>query len=80
MTIEESILERLRALSPDQQQLVLRFAGSLSSAGSEQEKRPLRNPRGAWKQHRISLTDDDITEARRESWKNFPRAAVPTVW
>lgn len=73
MTIEESILERLRALSPDKQRLVLRFAGSLSGAETEHEKRPLRNPRGAWKQYRILLTDDDIAEARRESWKNFPR-------
>ena len=71
MTIEEAILESVRALPPDKQQLVLTFAGSLGE--TEAVKRPLRSPRGLWAQYKVSVTDEDIAEIRREMWKEFPR-------
>jgi hypothetical protein len=71
MTIEEAILEKVRALPPDKQQLVLTFVGSLGKA--EAVKRPLRSPRGLWAKYKVSVTDEDIAEIRREMWKPFPR-------
>jgi hypothetical protein len=71
MTIEEAILERVRALPPEKQRLVLAFAGSLGEA--EAVKRPLRSPRGLWAKYNVSVSDEDIAEVRREMWKNFPR-------
>jgi hypothetical protein len=71
MTIEETILERLRALPPDKQQLVLTFVGSLGEA--ETAKRPHRSPRGLWAKYKVSVTAEDFAEIRREMWTKFPR-------
>ena len=72
MTIEEQLLEKLRGLSPDkQQQEVLSFAQSLSK--NEGPKKPLRSLEGLWADLNIQITEEDIAEARREMWGNFPR-------
>jgi hypothetical protein len=36
-------------------------------------KEPLRSLRGLWKDLNIEITEEDIAEARREMWGNFPR-------
>lgn len=36
-------------------------------------KKPLRSLRGLWADLNIRITDEDIAEARREMWGNFPR-------
>jgi hypothetical protein len=71
MTIEEQLLEKLRGLSPDKQQEVLSFAQSLSK--NEGPKKPLRSLEGLWADLNIQITEEDIAEARREMWGNFPR-------
>lgn len=71
MTIEEKVLEKLRDLPPEKQKEVLDFVSLLKEKNGA--KKPLRNLRGLWKDLNINLTEEDIAEARREMWGNFPR-------
>ena len=60
MAIEELVLEKLRSLPPEKQQEVLDFAEFLESKTAA--------PRLGF-----DITEEDIAEARREMWGNFPR-------
>jgi EAL domain-containing protein (putative c-di-GMP-specific phosphodiesterase class I) len=71
MTIEERVLEKLRDLPADKQKEVLDFVDTLRQKSGI--KKPLRSLRGLWKDLNIQITDEDIAEARREMWGNFPR-------
>ncbi len=71
MTIEERVLEKLRGLPPEKQQEVLEFVESLKPVGNA--KKPLRSLEGLWADLDIDITEEDIAEARREMWGNFPR-------
>ncbi len=71
MTIEQMVLEKLRGLPPEKQNEVLAFVESLKPA--EKTKRPLRSLEGLWADLDIHITEEDIAEARREMWGNFPR-------
>jgi len=71
MTIEEAILERVRTLPIEKQHEVLDFAEFLRARGSVEARRePLG---GLWKDLGVSITEEDIAEARREMWGSFPR-------
>ncbi len=71
MTIEQRVLEKLRDLPADKQKEVLDFVDSLQKAKSA--KKPRRSLRGLWKDLNIQITEEDIAQARREMWGNFPR-------
>ena len=71
MTIEQQVLEKLRDLPVEKQREVLDFLDSLQKKNGP--KKPLRSLRGLWKDLNIQITDQDIAEARREMWGNFPR-------
>ena len=71
MSVEEAILERVRALPAEKKEEVLRFADSLSAP--LKVKPPLISPRGLWKDFDIDISEEDIADLRREMWKNFPR-------
>ena len=71
MTIEEMVLEKLRGLPPEKQKEVLEFVDSLKPA--EGATKPLRSLEGLWEDLNIDITEEDIAEARREMWGNFPR-------
>lgn len=74
MTIEESIVEIVRTLPEDKQQEVLDFAEFLrQKVGS---KSPRRSLEGLWAGHGISLSEEDIAEARREMFGNLPRSGA----
>ena len=71
MTIEQQVLDKLRDLPPEKQRKVLDFVDSLKvNNGSNNPRRSLL---GLWADLNIHITDDDIAEARREMWSNFPR-------
>lgn len=70
MTIGEQILEKLRELSPEKQKEVLNFVESLKQGDGV---RPRRSLRGLWKDLGFQVTEEDIAEARREMWGEFPR-------
>ena len=71
MSLEESVLEALRALPVDKQQEVLDFADFLKEKSLP--KQPRKSLRGLWKDLGFSASEEDIAEARREMWGNFPR-------
>jgi hypothetical protein len=71
MSIEDAILEKVRALSPDQQAELLAVADSMSK--QTKPKPPLRSPKGLWAGFNFSISEEDIRELRQEMWKNFPR-------
>jgi hypothetical protein len=71
MTIEERVLENLRDLPADKQREVLDFVKFLREKNGGGI--PRRSLRGLWKDLNIKITEEDIAEARREMWGNFPR-------
>jgi Protein of unknown function (DUF2281) len=75
MTLEQQVLEKLRGLPPDKQKEVLDFVASLNEKNGPEK--PLRSLRGLWAGLNIQITEDDIAEARREMWGNFPRDMKP---
>lgn len=65
------MLAKLRGLPPEKQTKVLEFVESLKrEAGSEKS---LRSLEGFLEDLNIDITGDDIAQARREMWGNFPR-------
>ena len=70
MSVEQSILEAVRALPPDKQRELLSHARSLQQEALP--KKPFRSIRGLWSDLGISLSAEDIEENQREMWKNFP--------
>jgi hypothetical protein len=71
MTLEQSLIEAVRSLPPEKQQELLQHANQLRQ--QMEPKKPLKSIRGLWADLGISLSAEEIDEARREMWKNFPR-------
>jgi hypothetical protein len=71
MTIEQQVLEKLRDLPPEKQKEVLDFVDSLNEKNGP--KKPRHSLRGLWADLNIHITEEDIAQARREMWGNFPR-------
>lgn len=71
MTIEEAVIEKLRALPPERQREVLDFVEFLEQRG--QRKRPRKGVKGLWADLGVTITEADIAEVRREMWESFPR-------
>lgn len=70
MSIEKSVIERLASLTPEQQRKLLEFLNSLEG---ETGKAPRRSMRGLFADLGVTISEEDIEEARREMWGNFPR-------
>ena len=77
MSIEEAVVERLKLLPPDKQQEVLDFVESLQRQGNGTPQQRRKSLRGLWAGLGVNVTDEDISEARREMWGNFPRDIEP---
>ncbi|WP_445249537.1 DUF2281 domain-containing protein [Microcoleus sp. OTE_8_concoct_300] len=74
MNLEQAVLDKLRELPPNQQQEVLDFAEFLQQKNLL--KRPLKSVKGMWANLDMDITEEDITEARKEMWGNFPRGDI----
>ena len=72
MSIEEAVIETLKGMPPEAQRQVLDYAESIRRQ-NHLPLPPRNNPRGLWADLGVTITEDDIAEARREMWKNFPR-------
>lgn len=72
--IEQTVLTKLRALPPDKQQEVLDFVEFLEQKNGA--KPPRRSLKGLWADLGVEITEEDIAEARREMWGNFPREDI----
>ncbi len=71
MTVEETVLEKVKVLPPNQKQEVLDFVEFLEE--KEATSQPRRSLYGALADLNINLNEEDIREARKEMWGNFPR-------
>lgn len=74
MNLEQAVLEKLRTLTPDKQQEVLDFAEFLNHKNPP--KRPLKSVKGLWADLKVDITEEDIAQARKEMWGNFPREDI----
>jgi hypothetical protein len=74
MDLEQAVLDKLRELPPNQQQEVLDFAEFLHQKNIL--KRPLKSVKGMWANLDMDITEEDIAQARKEMWGNFPRADI----
>src|SRR5208282_2706396 len=72
MTIEQQVIEKLRDLPPEKQKEVLDFVDFLKEKNGG-PKKPRRSLRGLWADLNINITEEEIAEAGREMWGNFPR-------
>jgi Protein of unknown function (DUF2281) len=70
--LEQAILENLRQLPPEKQQELLDFAEFLRQKTAP-KKQPRLSLKGLCADLNIHITEEDIAEARREMWGNFPR-------
>jgi hypothetical protein len=71
MSIEKSVLDKLLKLPPDKQKEVLEFVEALEK--QSRSPGPRRSLKGLWSGLGTEVTEEDITEARREMWGGFPR-------
>ncbi|MBI3796118.1 MAG: DUF2281 domain-containing protein [Deltaproteobacteria bacterium] len=74
MSIEQSVLEKMRALPPDKQQEVLDFVEFLQRKSGL--KQPRRSLRGLWADLGVDITEEDVAKVRKEMWKDFPREDI----
>ncbi len=71
MSIEEAVIEKLQQLPADKKQEVLDFLDFLQS--KSKPRRSGRSLKGLWADLGIQIGEEDIADARRELWANFPR-------
>ena len=71
MSVSESIIRKIESLTPEQQREVEVMVERL--AIRNQHKGPRRSLMGLFEDLNIHITEEDIAEARREMWGNFPR-------
>ena len=70
MSVEEAILDAVRALPAAKQQEILSHATRLREESAL--KKPLKSVKGLWADLGISLCAEQIEANQREMWKNFP--------
>jgi hypothetical protein len=63
--------KKLRELTLEKQEEVLHFVDSLTASSVPAKK--LHGLEGLWADLDIDITEEDIAQARREMWGNFPR-------
>ena len=72
MTLEQAILDAVRALPADKQREVLDHVKHLRDEAT-QPRKPRKSGRGLWADLNIDLSGEEIDDARQEMWNNFPR-------
>ncbi len=66
MSIEEAILEKVRALPEAKKADVLKYVSGIEPA----KRVPFRSPKGVLADLNFTLTQEDIAESRSEEWAN----------
>jgi len=74
MSLEQAIIEAVRALPPEKQQEVLNHAAKLR--GDTGRRAPFKSVRGLWADLGISLSAKEIEENQQDMWRNFPREDI----
>ena len=71
MTVEEVLIEKIKVLPMNRKQEILDFAEFLEEKEAKPQQR--RSMYGLLADLNINITEEDIVEARKEMWGNFPR-------
>ena len=74
MTTWELVAEKTKDLPPAKQQEVLDFVDFVRARG--QAGKPRRSSEGLCADLGVDITAEDIAQARREMWGNFPREDI----
>jgi hypothetical protein len=75
MSLEQNVVEILKQLPYSKQEEVLDFVRFLRSQ-EPAIPQPRKSVEGLWADLGASITAEDIDEARREMWGNFPREDI----
>lgn len=73
--VEQTLLRQWRSLKPDQQRAALDFVEFLHS--KTPTKQPRRSLLGLCAAPNVRVSAEEIAEARREMWGDFPRDIEP---
>ena len=71
MSLEQALLQAVRALPAEKQREVLNHAARLRDHA--RKKSPFKSVKGLWADLGISLSPDEIEENQRDMWRNCPR-------
>ncbi|MGI8470066.1 MAG: DUF2281 domain-containing protein [Pyrinomonadaceae bacterium] len=71
MISEQVLIEKFKILPPEKQQELVDFAEFLEE--KTKRKEPRKSSYGLLADLNISISKEEIDEARRETWANFPR-------
>jgi len=71
MSLEQAILEAVRALPAEKQQEILSHAARLRDQSVKKTR--FKSVRGLWADLGISLSSAEIEQNQSDMWKNFPR-------
>ena len=74
MSLEQAILEAVRALPAEKQREVLSHATRLRSGTTP--GKPLRSVKGLWADLGVSLSASEIDASQRELWSGLPRQDI----
>jgi len=71
MINEEVLLEQIKVLPPDLKQEVSHYIEFLQT--KIKNTTPRVSLEGIWADMNVNISEEDIAEARKEMWSNFPR-------
>jgi hypothetical protein len=71
MTSEEALLEQIKVLPPDLKKEVSDFVEFLQTKVKKES--PRVSLEGIWADMDVNISEEDISEARKEMFANFPR-------
>jgi len=74
MSLEKAILDVVRQLPADQQQVILDHATELRDHAAPRQRR--KSIKGLWADLGVSLSAEEIEANQREMWGGFPRQDV----
>jgi hypothetical protein len=73
----EQVAALVNGLSPGERiRLVEHIMGTLKDNLPDEQPLPLRSLYGLWSDLDVNVSAEDIDEARREMWGNFPREDI----
>jgi hypothetical protein len=78
-SIFEEVLSLIRQLTPGQKlRLIEAIVPDLEEPlqRAEERTKPFRSLYGLWKDFGVSISAEEIDEARRQRWENFPREDI----
>lgn len=74
MSIEQSVIDKILAMTPEQQREVMEYVEGMLQRGTRNP--PRRSLLGLWADLGVQINENDISEARQEMWGNFPREDI----